>query len=243
MFDILTTSQLFICFVIILTAYTVRGITGFGSGLIAIPLLVLMLPVSVVVPMIGLMDMSASMAHGVKLRSGIRWKQIFYLLPFSLLGVLLAMYLFNTVDPQLLKTLLGGFVFSYALYSLFITEAHTHSSNLWAVPGGVCGGLVGTLFGTGGPFYVIYLQLQGFSKAAFRATIAVIFLLDGSARIIAYTLNGFYSFDIMLLIAASLPVMIAAMYLGGHMHTNISQQSMQKGIAVLLLFSGGALMW
>ncbi len=202
MLDALSATQLISALVIILSAYIVRGIAGFGSGLIAIPFLALMLPVSITVPMIGLLDYIASLSHGVKLRSDIRWKQILPLVPFSLIGVLLALYLFNTLNPQFLKKSLGGFVIIYALYSIFTIKPHTHSSFLWALPGGILGGLIGALFGTGGPFYVIYLQLQGLGKTTFRATIATIFLLDGSTRIIAYTINGFYSIDTLILIGA-----------------------------------------
>jgi len=243
MLEALSIVQLISAFIILMVAFTVRGITGFGSGLIAIPLLALMLPISVTVPLVGILDYTSSLAHGLKLKSDIQWKKILPLLPFSLLGVLLALYLFNTVDPQILKKILGSFIISYALYTLLTIKPHTHSSNLWAIPGGVLGGLVGTLFGTGGPFYVIYLQLQGLGKTTFRATIASIFLLDGSARIIAYSLNGFYSMDTIILIGVSLPVMAIAMYIGGHIHTNISHQTIQKGIGILLLFSGSALLF
>ena len=37
---------------ILLLAYWVRGMTGFGSGLVAVPLLTLMWPVTVVVPVV-----------------------------------------------------------------------------------------------------------------------------------------------------------------------------------------------
>ena len=241
MLEALSPVQLISAFVILMAAYTIRGIAGFGSGLIAIPLLALLLPLSVTVPLVGFLDYSAALAHGLKLRSEIRWQQILPLMPFTLLGLFLALYLFNTVDAQLLKKFLGGFIISYALYTLLTIKPHTHSSHLWAIPSGILGGLIGTLFGTGGPFYVIYLQLQGFGKTAFRATIAAIFFLDGTTRIIAYTFNGFYSINTIILIGASLPVITIAMYIGGQIHTNISHQSIQKGIGILLLFSGSAL--
>ena len=43
--------------------------------------------------------------------------------------------------------------------------------------------LVGTLFGTGGPFYVIYLNLRGLDRSVFRATFAMNFLIDGGVRL------------------------------------------------------------
>ena len=41
------------CAAVIFGAFIVRGMSGFGAGLVATPLLVLLLPVHVVVPMIG----------------------------------------------------------------------------------------------------------------------------------------------------------------------------------------------
>ncbi|MCU7951464.1 MAG: sulfite exporter TauE/SafE family protein [gamma proteobacterium symbiont of Bathyaustriella thionipta] len=142
MLETLTNGQLISSFAIIIIAFTVRGITGFGSGLIAIPLLALMLPITVVVPLAGVLDYVAALAHGLKLRSEIRWQVILPLLPFSLLGVLLALYLFNTVDAQLLKHFLGGFIIIYALYTLLTIKPKTHSSLFWAIPGGTLGCLI-----------------------------------------------------------------------------------------------------
>ena len=48
MFETLNLVQVGLVALIIVTAYTFRGVAGFGSGLIAIPLLVLILPISVV---------------------------------------------------------------------------------------------------------------------------------------------------------------------------------------------------
>jgi len=228
-------------FIILVIAFVIRGISGFGSGLIAIPLLALMLPISITVPLVTGLDYIASFGHGVKHRKNTQWQSIVILLPFSISGVLIALYLFNTIDGLLLKKALGYFIIIYAFYSLFMSKPHRHKSKLWAVPGGIFGGLIGTLFGTGGPFYVIYLQLQGLGKSAFRATIATVFFFDGSVRMFAYTVSGFFSIDTLILMALSLPVMILGMIIGGHIHTNISHQTIQRGIGFLLLFSGTAL--
>jgi uncharacterized membrane protein YfcA len=48
---------------IIFLAYLVRGICGFGSGLIAIPVLSLMFPLKVAVPLVVMLDYLASAGH------------------------------------------------------------------------------------------------------------------------------------------------------------------------------------
>ncbi|MCU7944023.1 MAG: sulfite exporter TauE/SafE family protein [Candidatus Thiodiazotropha sp. (ex Cardiolucina cf. quadrata)] len=227
---------------VICLAYLVRGIAGFGSGLIAIPLLALMMPLTMAVPLIVFLDYIASASHGIKHREAIQWREIVSLLPFAIVGVLTALFIFRSVDMEALKMGLGTFVLLFAVYSLFSFSRNTHVSSLWSVPAGSMGGLIGTLYGTGGPFYVLYLKFRKIEKTQFRATFATIFLLDGAGRIAGYVFSGFFSLDLMLMMAVAIPLMVIGMFIGGHIHTNMSQQTFQRAISMLLVFSGLALL-
>lgn len=242
MLESLNLVQLGLAALIIIIAYTFRGVAGFGSGLIAIPLLVLILPISVVVPMMVLLDYTASVTHSIKHREATQWRIIWPLLPFTVIGVLIALFLFKTVDTHLLVKSLGVFILLFALYNLLGPKPRYQGSMLWAVPAGTLGGLVGTLFGTGGPLYVIYLQLRHLDKTAFRATVASIFMIDGGIRVTGFLFSGFFTRETLLLAITGLPLMLLAMYLGGHIHTNISQTTFHRAIGVLLLGSGTALL-
>jgi len=238
MLESLTLSQLLFAFAALTLAYIVRGITGFGSALIAVPLLAFILPLNVIVPLIVLLDFIAAASHGLRHRQAVRWSLIFPLLPFTLLGVGSALLLLKSVDMSLLRQGLGLFIIAYAGYSLFAPTLHGQHSRYWAIPAGSLGGLIGALFGTGGPFYVIYLQLQGVNKATFRATIASIFLIDGGLRLTGFVSAGFYSFDTLILILAALPIMLVALFIGGHIHTRLAPEIFQRGIGLLLIGSG-----
>ena len=67
---------------IVFGAYLVFGMAGFGSTLIAVPLLVHLLPVKFVIPMVLLLDCVSAAGLGFKLREQV-WKGEFKpLLPF-----------------------------------------------------------------------------------------------------------------------------------------------------------------
>ncbi len=226
---------------IVLIAYLVRGVCGFGSGLIAIPVLSLMIPLKVAVPLVVMLDYLASAGQGVSLRQSIRWDEIGRLIIPALIGVSTGLLIFHKVDAGLLTRFLGGFVFLYALYALWGPEMPKVSS-WWAVPAAISGGTVGTLFGTGGPFYVTYLKARQLDKNVFRATFACIFLLDGAARVTGYVGTAVVDIQLLVLLAMSLPVMILGMYLGGKIHTSLSAEVFTRGISILLLVSGASLM-
>ncbi len=232
-------TQLLYAASIIAVAYLVRGIAGFGSGLISIPLLVLLgLPIALVVPLVVTLDYLGSASQGIKNRHAVAWRDLWPLLPFTFLGVALAIYLFKTIDAALLQRSLAIFIILYAVYALLAKPPRQVHTRWWAVPAGSLGGLVGTLFGTGGPFYVIYLQLRRLNKTPFRATFATIFLIDGTGRIAGYLISGFITLEFLWLLAVLLPVVLICLYLGGRIHLAFSQETFKRVISVLLVVCG-----
>lgn len=227
---------------ILLAAYTFRGITGFGSGLIAIPLLALFMPLTFVVPYISFLDVTASLVHGLRHRRHTAWREVFTVLPFTVLGVVLALFLLKSLDTSILVHALGVFVLSFAFYSLVGPTLKRQINARWSAAAGSLGGIVGTLFGTSGPLYVIYYQLRGLPKSVFRSTIATVFLIEGGIRLSGYAVAGLYNREHLLWIAISLPLMAIGLYVGGHIHTSITRRQFQRAIGVLLIISGIALL-
>ncbi|MDH5424094.1 MAG: sulfite exporter TauE/SafE family protein [Gammaproteobacteria bacterium] len=222
---------------VLLGAYIIKGMAGFGSGLLAVPLLALVAPLTVIVPVLGLISYSGTLIQAYQLREHVVWRDCWLVLPFSIMGVLVALWLFKQVDLYWLNKALAVFVMSYALYSLR-PENTAVKNRYWAMPAGFLAGLVGALFGTGGPFYVTYLKLRQLNKSAFRATIVFIFLFDGAIRISAYSAGGFYPADALIMAAMALPVLILGLFIGHRIHLKITKQRFNQIISVILLLSG-----
>jgi len=222
---------------ILFVAYLVRGIAGFGSGLIAIPLLAISYPLTLVVPLVVLLDYLGSAAQGIRRREAIAWNELVVLLPFTLIGCALALYLFNSIDPDRLKRALGLFVIVFAVYQI-LPLPPLRGSRLWSLPAGLFGGLIGTLFGTGGPFYMIYLTLRGLDKSATRASFATYFFIDGSIRLLGFMLVGLLALEHISTFIRWLPAAAIGLWIGGHVHTGLSNTTFKYFISLLLIFSG-----
>ncbi len=226
---------------VIFFAYIIRGMAGFGSALIAVPLLAFVYPLTIVVPLVVLLDYVSSAIHGIQYREAIQWKDILPLLPFALSGIGVSLYVMEFIDARSLTVALGVFVILFALYQLLPVN-FCKASRSTAMPAGFFGGFFGTLFGTGGPCYVIYLNLRKLDKAAFRASFASIFLIDGAMRLIGYTLKGLYNFEMLIMLLFAGPIAGIGLYLGGSIHTALGREIFVKLISVLLLGSGTALL-
>ena len=222
-------------------AYMIRGVAGFGSALIAVPLLALTLPLTVVVPLVVFLDYLGSASQGISNRDQIQWREIVPLLPFTFVGVAVSLVVMDSVRPEMLSVALGGFVILFAVYQLLPMNLGKASRHI-AVPAGFSGGFVGTLFGTGGPFYVIYLNLRHLEKNSFRATFAAIFLIDGAMRLGGYAIKGFYTLEMLSYMALAVPVAGLGLFFGGRIHTALGRDAFVRLISVLLLGSGTALL-
>jgi uncharacterized membrane protein YfcA len=219
-------------------AYFIRGISGFGSGLVAVPLLALVFPLSQVVPFILLLDFTASLVlGGVNFRQ-VRWDEVRPLVPFSVIGVVLGTTLLVSLPRQPLLIGLGLFILVFALRSLLNLHGEKLVSRRWAMPASLTGGTVGGMFGTGGPPYVIYLQHRLQDKGQLRATLSGVFFLEGLFRIGTFVAAGLLmKIEVWQNYAMGLPVALLALYGGSHVHTGLSQTQMTRVIGALLLLS------
>jgi uncharacterized membrane protein YfcA len=226
---------------VLFVAYLIRGIAGFGSGLIAVPMLTLVAPVPLVVPLIVSLDYIGSATQGLQHRDRVAWKEQLALVPCMLVGIAIGLLVLRSLPTAVLSKVLGGFVIVYALYQLLPLPA-LRSSRLFAMVCGCLGGLVGTLFGTGGPFYVMYLKIRDLDKSVFRATFATNFLIDGAIRLVSYAVIGLLRWQVLGYFLVSLPIVGAGLYVGGRLHTGLSHNAFVRLISVLLLGSGAALL-
>ncbi|MDH5360044.1 MAG: sulfite exporter TauE/SafE family protein [Gammaproteobacteria bacterium] len=226
---------------ILALAYYIRGMSGYGSGLLAIPALALFMPLESVIPAIAVLDLLAALAHAIHYRRKVVWRELTLLIPIAILGMALGITMFGFIDIESLKPWLGMFIIGYAVYSLFPASSEL-VSRYWSIPLISTAGITDSLLGTGGPFYVIYLRIRQLDIDKFVATIAMTFMLVTAIRVGAYSLTGFYSADMLGMILLAIPIMAIFLYLGIHTHHHLTARQFRHLIAILLLTAGMALL-
>jgi hypothetical protein len=66
--------------------------------------------------------------------------------------------------------------------------------------------------------------------------------MDGTVRLFGYIGLGFFNSTTLPLVAATIPIMAIGLWLGGRIHTSLSQQAFQRAISILLIASGFVLL-
>lgn len=234
------------CAAALALGYAVRGAAGFGSGVIATPLLTFVLPLSTTAPMITAIGLMVSTQQAVRDWRLIDWRRIVVFIPGSIAGVALGLLIFKTVDPAALARWLGAYILAYALYSLFGERILARRITLprWLVhPLAAMGGFVATIFGgLAGPIYVTYFDALDLSKGVFRVTVSTTLLILGVVRSIGYVATGVFRKEDAILVAAALLPVAAGVIIGERLHDKLDPKAFRKGVGVLLAASGFGLL-
>jgi uncharacterized membrane protein YfcA len=227
---------------ILLSAYFIRGITGFGSALISVPLLALSHPLQFAVPLVLALDFTAStILGGFNVRKA-DWSEIKILLPFGALGACMGAFALLNFPANPVLLTLGVFTMYAGFRNIFGIQAAERISRAWALPAGLVGGAAGALFGTGSPPYIIYLTRRLLDKGAVRATFSWLIAIDGGFRLILFLIAGLL-LDSKLQAAYVMGIapMMLGLYAGNKVHLDMTREGMLKVVGTLLIVSGAIL--
>ena len=229
---------------VVFAAYALRGATGFGAGVVAIPLLALALPLNVVIPVVTTLGIVASLGQSIQEARYVDWRALRGLALPSAIGLGVGLWLFASLDQALLLRVFAAFIIAYGLWS-FLPRAPAAAPppRALAAAVGSVGGLVATLFGgMAGPFYAIYLRALDLDKRRFRASISSVLLCLGLVRAAGYGGLGFYDRRAVAALLLFAPVMVLAMVAGDRWHARLEQAKFERMVAALLVASGIALL-
>jgi uncharacterized membrane protein YfcA len=140
--------------------------------------------------------------------------------------------------------LLGVFVLFHSAWNLMFKRGFSDFGPRLSVPFGVAGGMLTSMFGTGGPLYTIYLAGRLRDPAQLRATISTLIVMTAIARLILFAIAGLYANTAVFALAAMLmPCAMAGYFAGGWLHQRIAPAKVIRLVWAILILAGAGLVY
>ncbi|EGB13782.1 protein of unknown function DUF81 [Pseudodesulfovibrio mercurii] len=226
---------------IVLAAAFLQGLTGFGFGLIALPLFGFFLDIKTSVPLMVLLAVIISLYLAVRLRKSIHLQCTFTLMAASILGIPLGVYALRQIPTRGLSVGVGVIIVAFTSYQFLVRPEPRTFGKRMTVLAGFCSGLLGGSLGVGGPPVIIYTALQPWTKDQTKATLACFFALSGLAIIIVQAASGMITSEVLHLYGLSLPALLIGIFLGTKAYERLSDRGYRQ-LALVLVFLLGCMM-
>jgi uncharacterized membrane protein YfcA len=227
-----------ICF----AAFFTFGMTGFGSALIAMPLLVPMLGVKVAAPLVALCGVSAEVVLIWRYRKQIQLGNVWRLALASGLAIPVGLLAARLLDQRLVMLALGMVVTFYGVYGLLnLPLPHLQHPN-WAFPFGLLSGVLSGAYNTGGPPAVIYGTMSRWSSNEFKTNLQGMFLVNSSIVLASHTLSGNITGSVLTDYLIAMPGVLLGIWLGMRIEKHVPPLLFRRIVLVLLVLIGARLL-
>lgn len=227
----------------VVLAYIVLGLSGFGSTVISVPLLAHFLPITFLVPLMGLLDLASTAFIGRSQREHIATAELKRLVPFMFVGFIVGVTLLMGTPDKHLRAALGVFACLVGFHGIFNPVLARRISTLWSIPAGIFGGAVATVFGAGGPIYGSYLSARLSDKREIRSTASTLISISAFSRAIIYALSGLLLHKAIFIgILVLAPFAYIGLKIGGRIHVGLTNEQMRRVVGAVLVGSGVSLL-
>lgn len=234
-------NMILVLVVLFFSSFT-RAAFGFGDALLAMPLLAMLVGVRTAAPLVALVAGTLSLTILLSSWRNVRLASAGRLVAGALAGIPLGLWFLRGAHETLLKLALAMVLIGYSLTSLIRPRLPRLESDRAAFGFGFAGGLLGGAYNTNGPAVVIYGLLRRWSPASFRATLQGYFLPSGLLILTGHGVSGLWTSRVLQLFLMSLPVVLAAVWLGGLANRRIPSGRFDRVVYGLLLLIGSLLL-
>jgi uncharacterized membrane protein YfcA len=227
-----------IVILLILFAMAVQGAIGFGSALIAMPILISVLSLKTASPLFALLGQTAGIIQLLHYRQHFQIRGLWRIFAASLCAIPIGITIAQVVDQHLALAVLGLLIIGYALYGLFGTGVPELHDSRWDYVFGFANGLLHGAYNTGGPPLAIYGNAKRWPPAEFKTNLQTLFFINGLIVIGTHIAKGNYTETVMHYYFVMVIPVFVGLLIGQYTDRWVAPETFRRAVLVLLILLG-----
>ncbi|MDR2550146.1 MAG: sulfite exporter TauE/SafE family protein [Desulfobulbus sp.] len=216
----------------------IQGLTGFGGGLVALPLLCLIMDAKLAVPLAILNGTIIATTMTIGLRRIMDRRKILPMLVGSLPGILAGTLLLKVADPVDINRAMGIMLIAISAINLTFKPRPLNPHVFWGYIAGFFAGTISASVGAGGPPVILYATSTDWKKNEIKATLTGFFVLNSYITVAVHAFSGVITRDILTSFAVTLGFVLLGTKAGSALGGRINRQSYLQAIYLLLIVLG-----
>jgi uncharacterized protein len=220
-----------------------QGLSGFGSILLALPLLTMFLDIKTVIPLVALHGFFSTIILLIELRIHLDWQKVLPLFVGSIPGIPIGVFFLKNMNTDTIQLTMGFILLTYALFSLFSRPVIWEMKKAGVSVVGFLAGCLGGALGAAGPPVIVYTSLQPWTKDMIKATLQGFFVASGLVVVLLHALNGLTTMPVLWYFLISMPALTIGTYFGSFFYGRLSETTYKRIMFILLALLGAFLIY
>jgi len=223
----------------VLVGAFVQSVAGFGAGMVAMAILPLVLPMTDAVPVVAVVCAVINGSILMQVRQHVERSKALPLAVGVVLGVPIGILGLKSLDPSVLKLVLGVILVGYAAQGLSSGGGRRlHLSDRWGYLAGLACGVLGGAFNTGGPPVVLYVTLQDWAKDTVKASLQAAFVTVSLTQLPGYAIAGVLGRQHLVMSAIALPALGLGLWGGTKVYDRIDAATFRRVVLIGMAIMG-----
>jgi len=218
-----------------------RGFTGFGGGLLMMPVYAVFMPPVDAVAIVAILNLIATIQMLPSVLHLVRWGRLLALGLPTVIFIPLGTMILTSVDPEAMRTVIAIIVIVMSLILLKGWKYHGKRGFFQDLAVGISGGILTGSVGMGGPPIILYLLSSTNHPKENRATFALMFGLSQLASLGSLFFHDMLTTQHVISTAWLFPIYFIATWIGVRCYVQVTgkrEHLLRYASLVLLLVIG-----
>ena len=220
--------------VCIFLAAIVRGYSGFGFSLLAVTALSLVLPPSVIVPSIFMLEIAASLHLLPSIWKDIHWRSLGPLTLGCLAATPVGVYFLANVPAAPMQVAIAGFVLAATLLMWQGYALKSMPGPVASTAAGAAAGLANGAFGMAGPPVIVFYFASPAGDIAGRASLIAFFIATDTIGLAFLWREGLITLEAATRALTFLPPLVAGVWLGARTFRGTDPAIFRRWVLMIL---------
>jgi uncharacterized membrane protein YfcA len=225
-------------FAIVLLAVVTQSVAGFGLALVSMPILTAVVGLRAAAPLVALFALVAELLLLLAFRRSLNVRVVWQLTAASVAGIPLGVLALRRLDEELMLTVLGVVLATYALYALVGLRLPAASQPAWAYAAGFVAGAFGGAYNTSGPPVILYGHARRWPPAEFKGNLQGFFLVNSIIVVAVHLAAGNVTAEVWRLATAAVPAVLGGVAIGLRVGPRLAPAAFGQLVLGLLLVLG-----
>jgi len=223
-------------FGVVALASAAQVVSGFGFALIATPLVAVLVGPREAVVGLTIVSLILVTQVAIRGRGHVDRSAVVVMSASAIAGMPLGLLVLTRADEQILTLIIAIVVIAFSI--LLWRGLPLPGGRGADVVAGFTAGILSTSTGTSGPPVVIALSRELSEPSRFRSTISAIFLIQGSAALVAFALGEQITSDALAVALAGLPGLMLGSIVGERGFRRLDAPTFRRVVLGILFVSG-----